>query len=89
MERLATAALDGNALGRQYFVLQCKHAGCRLVDLTGESERAGQNRLELLLVLSARGAVFVLHNQRGSLEIELQQLAGGQLVVKPVHCTIL
>src|SRR5215471_6619856 len=86
---LPPAPLDRDALGFQHFVLERIHASCGLVDLACESNRAGQDRFELFLVLNARLRILVLDHQIGVGDVELQQLARRELMVEPVDSAVL
>ena len=82
-------ALHRNILRRQYFVLQRVHTRSSLINPARESDRALQNRFELLFVLNARLRVFVLNNQEGLRRVEREQLARGQLMVEPINRAVL
>src|SRR4051794_9101951 len=86
---LAAAPLDRYVLSLQHFVLKRVHASCRLIDLARERDRAGQDRLELFLVLDARLRILVLDDQIGVRHVELQQLARGELMIQPVDSAVL
>jgi hypothetical protein len=55
----------------------------------GEVDRAGQDRLEQLLVLHPRRGVLVLDDERHGGDVDVEQLARGELVVQPVHGAVL
>src|SRR6266699_4167597 len=85
----APDALHGDSLGGEHLVLQGVHRRRGLVDRPRESERCRENRREPRLILNASLRVFVLHDQEGLLRIDAQQLACGELMVQPVHRTVL
>src|SRR5688572_24726412 len=87
--RLAADALDGNALCWEHLVLQRVHRRRRLVDVSREGDRAGEDRLQERTLLDAGRTVLVLDDQRRRGRVEVEQLAGRQLVVEPVDAAVL
>src|SRR5690348_17189482 len=61
--RLAANALDRNILSRQDLMLQREHTGGCLVDASGKSDRALQNRLQPLPVLNASSGILMFDDQ--------------------------
>src|SRR5258708_26490798 len=86
---LPATTLNRDALAGQNLVLQGVQASRRLVDLPRERDGSGQDREQPLLVLDAGLRVLVLHHQVRPGDIQREQLAGGELVVQPVHGAVL
>ena len=86
---LTADALNGNALGRQHFVLQRVHGcGC-LVYPAHEGHRSPEDRFQPLAILTARGLILVLDDEGGIRHVESEKLARRQLMIEPVHGAIL
>src|SRR5580765_6630105 len=87
--RLTADALDRNSLSAQDLVLQRVHGGRGLVDMPYEGDRPLQNRLQAIAILDSRLRVLVFDDERRPHDVERQQLTRGQLMVEPVHATVL
>jgi hypothetical protein len=72
-------SLHWDALGREDLVLEGEHVGGRAVDVPGERDRSGQDRLQQLSFLDARRRVLVLDDQRRGGEVDVEQLTGREL----------
>ena len=73
----------------QHLVLQGVHARRRFIDAADERDRTLQNRLQPLPILNPRLRIFVLDHQVRVGDVEIQQLARGQLMIQPVDRAVL
>src|ERR1700723_3848000 len=86
---LAPDTLNGYALRREHLVLQRVHRRSRLVDRPRKGKRAGEYGRQLSPVLYPRLGVFVLDHQERLSRVDTEQFTGGQLMVEPVHGSVL
>ena len=70
-------------------MLQRVHARGGFVDPPDERQRSLQDRLQPLSILNARGRIFVLDHEMSVGNIERQQLTPSQLMIEPVHASVL
>src|SRR5690348_15650325 len=86
---LAPCPLHRNALRGEHLVLQRKHRGRRLIDMTDERNRSGEDGLQPRFVLNARRRILVLDDEVRVGDVEREQLPRGELVIEPVDGPIL
>ena len=86
---LPADALHRDALRRHHLGLQRVHRRSRLVDGLGEGDRASQDRRQPVLVLNTGRRILVLDHQVGFPGIDVEQFAGGELMVQPIDRAVL
>ena len=79
----------GDALCSEDLMLQRVHRRRRLIDPAHERDRSLKDGRDPLAILDPRLRVLVLDDKRRFLDIERQQLAGGELMIEPVDRPIL
>src|SRR5262245_53857613 len=82
-------ALDRDVLCSEYLILERIHTRSSLIDATCKGDRSLKNGFQPFAILNTRARIFVLDDEVCVCDIQRQQFTCGELVIEPVHGTVL